>query len=59
MHSPLFGRQVCIFAWSFLKVCTTCLRTAKALASAPMLVAQVTSREHAYIILTPLNPTFI
>ena len=32
IHSPLFGLQnAFIFAWSFLKVSTTCLRTAKTL----------------------------
>ena len=29
MSSPLLGLQTCLFAWSFLKVSTTCLRTAK------------------------------
>ena len=51
MRSPLFGVQTCIFASSFHKVSTTCLRTAKAQARLhlcagspePLLVAYVIS----------------
>ena len=51
MRSPLFGLQICVFAWSFLKVFATCLRRPNALArqcfsagsSEPLLVAYVIS----------------
>ena len=51
MHSPLFGLQTCVFAGSFLKISTSLLRTAKALARLrlcagspePLLVAFVIS----------------
>ena len=51
MRNSLFGPQTWIFAWSFLKIPTTCLRTAKPLARLrlctgspePLLVAHVIS----------------
>ena len=51
MHSPLFELHSCVFAWSFLKVPTKCLRIAKGLARLrlctgspePLLVSNVIS----------------
>ena len=56
MRSSLLGWETCVFAWSFLKVLITCLRTAKALARLrlcavspePLLVAFVMSTLFSY-----------
>ena len=57
MRSPLFGLQTrffffFFFAWSFLKVSTTCLRTAKALASLRLCASSPEPVLFAYVIST-------